>query len=72
MLVLSRKVSEKISIGDNIQIKITHLSSGRVQVGIEAPRSVSIQRSELLQPADDVVPVGLQSLNGRVVVALPR
>ncbi|WP_372896341.1 carbon storage regulator CsrA [Stieleria sp.] len=47
MLVLSRKVGETIQIGSDIIIKVSSLSGGRVRIGIEAPRNVSIQRGEL-------------------------
>jgi carbon storage regulator len=47
MLVLSRKVGEKLVIDDNITITITELAGGRVKIGIEAPRHVSILRGEL-------------------------
>lgn len=44
MLVLSRKVDEKIYIGDSIEILIVSLSPGRVQVGVTAPRELVITR----------------------------
>jgi len=47
MLVLSRKVGEKLVIDGNITITITELAGGRVKIGIEAPRHVSILRGEL-------------------------
>lgn len=47
MLVLSRKQGERITIGDNIEIVISEVSGGRVRIGINAPREVSIRRSEL-------------------------
>lgn len=47
MLLLSRKPSEKIMIGDNIQIEIVQMKNDEVIVGIRAPREVSIFRQEL-------------------------
>jgi carbon storage regulator CsrA len=47
MLVLSRKVGEKIVIDDKVKITITRISGGRVSVGIEAPSGVRIVRGEL-------------------------
>lgn len=50
MLVLSRKLGEKIYIGENICITIVDIDRGKVRLGIEAPRDVLIMRQELLPP----------------------
>ena len=47
MLVLSRKMSETIQIGDSISIKVTQVVGGRVRLGITAPKDVQIVRGEL-------------------------
>ncbi len=52
MLVLSRKVNEAIMIGKEIKITVVAVSNNRVQLSIEAPRSVSIRRGEL-QPCTE-------------------
>jgi carbon storage regulator len=48
MLVLSRKLGEKIFIGDNICITVVDIDRGKIRLGIEAPRDVPIFRQELL------------------------
>jgi carbon storage regulator len=48
MLVLSRKLGEKIYISDNICITVVDIDRGKIRLGIEAPRDVPIFRQELL------------------------
>ena len=48
MLVLSRKLGEKIYINDNICITVVDIDRGKIRLGIEAPRNVPIFRKELL------------------------
>ncbi len=47
MLVISRKVGERIIIGDSIAITIVQTQRGRVRVGVEAPPRVVVLREEL-------------------------
>lgn len=47
MLVLSRKIGEKLIIGDEIVLTVNRISGNRVAIGIEAPRDVRIVRGEL-------------------------
>jgi carbon storage regulator len=47
MLVLSRKVNERILIGDSIRITITSVRGNQVRLGIEAPPDVTVLREEL-------------------------
>jgi carbon storage regulator len=49
MLVLSRKLGERIRIGDDITIVVSDIRGGQVRIGIDAPKSVGIYRVELLQ-----------------------
>ena len=53
MLVLSRKCSQSVRIGDEVRITIVRMDRGRVRVGIEAPDHVTVWREELDQGADD-------------------
>lgn len=48
MLVLSRKVGEKIRIGKDIVVVFKAIQGGRVKIGIDAPQLVRVVRSELL------------------------
>lgn len=49
MLVISRKVSESIIIGDNIEIILSEISGDRVKICINAPKEIPILRKELLE-----------------------
>jgi carbon storage regulator len=51
MLVLSRKLGEKIYINENICITVVDIDRGKIRLGIEAPRDVPIFRQELLTVA---------------------
>ena len=48
MLVLTRKVGEKILIGDDITVTVVDLGKSRLKLGIEAPAGHRILRSELI------------------------
>jgi carbon storage regulator len=53
MLVLTRKETQRIRIGDEITLTVVRIDGNKVRIGIEAPRGVAIQRSELLElPAE--------------------
>ena len=56
MLVLSRKVTEEILIGDSIRVKVTRLSGNRVSLAIEAPQEARILRGECLDTTDACEP----------------
>jgi carbon storage regulator len=57
MLVLSRKIGEKLVIGDNITVVVSRVAGNRVTLGIEAPTDVRIIRGELHQDVDDSAPL---------------
>ncbi|MFW6273328.1 MAG: carbon storage regulator CsrA [Halanaerobium sp.] len=49
MLVLSRKLNEKIIINENIEVEVLSIESGSVKLGITAPKEIEILRQELLE-----------------------
>jgi len=49
MLVLSRKVGERILVGEDIAITVVRLTSGGVRLGIEAPPEMPVVREELAE-----------------------
>lgn len=49
MLVLSRKKNESIMIGDHIEVKVISIDGDQVKLGIVAPKSVMVHRSEIFE-----------------------
>lgn len=47
MLVLSRKLGEKIVIGDNIVLTVVKIDRNQIRLGIEAPSEVAVYREEI-------------------------
>ena len=53
MLILSRKASESIMIGDDIEIRVSRIDGDTVRLGIEAPRHLPIYRHEIYRQIKD-------------------
>jgi carbon storage regulator len=47
MLVLTRKITEGITIGPNIRVIVLEIKGGQVRLGIEAPHAVQVHRDEV-------------------------
>ena len=54
MLVLTRRAGESLCIGDGVRITVLEVAGEKVRIGIDAPRSVSVVRSELVDAAESV------------------
>jgi carbon storage regulator len=52
MLVLSRKVGERILIGENISVTVVRITGGGVRIGVEAPPDMAVIRQELKDRLD--------------------
>ena len=52
MLILQRKAGESVLIGEGIEVSILSVEAGRVRLAIQAPKDVSILRSELKTAAE--------------------
>mgnify|MGYP000872483183 CR=1 FL=1 len=57
MLVLSRKVGQKILIGDRIAVTVVRVAQGTVRIGVEAPDEYSIVREEIRDESPQAAPV---------------
>lgn len=49
MLSLTRRLGERLFLNDDIVIIVSDIQPGRVRLGIEAPKDVSIEREEVRQ-----------------------
>ena len=52
MLILTRRQGESIIVGDNVRITVISVKGNQVRIGVEAPRSVSVQRQEIVGKKD--------------------
>jgi len=55
MLVLSRKQSQRIRVGNSIVVTVVRVSGDKVRIGIDAPDGVRVLREEL-EPVDEERP----------------
>jgi carbon storage regulator len=49
MLILSRRVDERIMIGEEIEISVVDIKGDQVKIGISAPRNIKVYRKEVFQ-----------------------
>ena len=47
MLVMTRRIGEKIIIGPNITLTILGVHGNQVRIGVDAPRDVAVHREEI-------------------------
>jgi carbon storage regulator len=49
MLILTRRIGEKLRIGDNTTVAVLGVNGNQVKIGVEAPRGLSVHREEIYQ-----------------------
>jgi carbon storage regulator len=49
MLILTRKLGEKINIGDEITVTLLEIKGAQVKLGIDAPKRIGIHRNEIYE-----------------------
>jgi len=67
MLVLSRKVGEKLVIDGTITVEVVKVQGNRITIGIQAPSDVKVLRGELMQPKAKTQTVELVVEDGLLV-----
>lgn len=55
MLILTRRIKEAITIGDEVKLTILSVKGRQVSIGIDAPKTVSIHREEVLEKIKKVL-----------------
>ena len=51
MLILTRRVGEALKLGEDITVTVLGVRGNQVRIGIDAPKSVAIQREEIYNTA---------------------
>ena len=49
MLILTRRIGEKLIIGENVTVTILGVKGRQIRIGIDAPRDVTVNREEIFQ-----------------------
>lgn len=53
MLILSRKINEKVMIGEDISVSIIEIRGDQVRIGIDAPKKIKVFRQEVFDAIKD-------------------
>lgn len=56
MLILSRKIGQSLMIGDNVEVTLLWIHGGQCRLGISAPKTVAVDRTEIRKRKDAGLP----------------
>lgn len=62
MLILTRRISEKIMIADDITVTVLDIKGCQAKIGITAPKEVAVHREEVKQRIDARIPRGTKNV----------
>jgi carbon storage regulator len=68
VLVLTRRIGESITIGDDVVVTVLEVRGGQVRLGIEAPPEVTLVRSEILDQIAEQTPQMVKSTEAGTMV----
>lgn len=49
MLILTRRVGERVKIGDDVTVTVLGVNGNQIRVGIEAPKNVAVHRKKIYE-----------------------
>ena len=64
MLVLTRRMDERIVIGDDIIVTVVRIQDGKVRLGIQAPNEVAVHRKEVYDKIGEAEQANIHRLCG--------
>ncbi|MGP1588005.1 MAG: carbon storage regulator CsrA [Treponemataceae bacterium] len=65
MLILTRKINEKIKIGEEITVSIIEIRGEQVKIGVEAPKEVKVFRQEVFNAIQNENKLAASSVNSK-------
>ena len=65
MLILTRRVGETVMIGDEVAVTVLRVKGNQVRLGVNAPKSISVQREEIFQRIKREGGQGLESVDAK-------